>query len=67
MLDGAGERIAGIAPRDLLEACGLDTSPLDLVKAVYDPDEPRVPAGNPDGGQWTDEGAKPKAPTPHRP
>jgi hypothetical protein len=22
----------------------------------YDPDEPRVPAGNPDGGQWTSEG-----------
>jgi HK97 family phage portal protein len=22
----------------------------------YDPDEPRVPAGNPDGGQWTAEG-----------
>jgi hypothetical protein len=22
----------------------------------YSPDQPRVPAGNPDGGQWTDEG-----------
>lgn len=22
----------------------------------YRPDQPRVPAGNPDGGQWTDEG-----------
>jgi hypothetical protein len=26
----------------------------DLTKAGYNPDEPRVPAGNPDGGQWTD-------------
>jgi len=26
-----------------------------LAKA-YDPDEPRVPAGNPDGGQWTGDG-----------
>ena len=23
----------------------------------YNPDQPRVPAGNPDGGQWTSEGA----------
>ena len=25
----------------------------------FDPDEPRVPAGNPDGGQWTSEGLQP--------
>jgi hypothetical protein len=25
----------------------------------FDPNQPRVPAGNPDGGQWTDEGAQP--------
>jgi hypothetical protein len=24
-----------------------------MIKASYNPDEPRVPAGNPDGGQWT--------------
>ena len=23
----------------------------------YDPNQPRVPAGNSDGGQWTDDGA----------
>jgi hypothetical protein len=23
----------------------------------YDPNQPRVPAGNPDGGQWTTEGS----------
>jgi hypothetical protein len=27
-----------------------------LYKAGFRPDEPRVPAGNPDGGQWTDGG-----------
>jgi hypothetical protein len=27
-----------------------------LRKANFDPDEPRVPAGNPDGGQWTSGG-----------
>jgi len=28
---------------------------LDLL-CKYDPNQPRVPAGNPDGGQWTDGG-----------
>jgi len=38
-----------VALRDLYEA---------LLKAEFNPDEPRVPAGNPDGGQWTsDEGS----------
>jgi len=26
------------------------------VKANFDPNQPRAPAGNPDGGQWTDAG-----------
>lgn len=43
----------GAAPRELIKACGLDLAPLDLAKAGYNPDQPRVPAGNPDGGQWT--------------
>jgi hypothetical protein len=25
-----------------------------LLRRAFDPDQPRVPAGNPDGGQWTD-------------
>jgi hypothetical protein len=28
----------------------------ELRKAGFNPDEPRVPAGNPQGGQWTKEG-----------
>jgi hypothetical protein len=29
----------------------------ELRKAGFNPSEPRVPAGNPDGGQWTSEGS----------
>lgn len=28
-----------------------------LREKAYNPDQPRVPAGNPDGGQWTSEGS----------
>lgn len=50
-----GDRLlaGGVAPRELIKACGLDPESLHLVKAGYDPDQPRVPAGNPDGGEWT--------------
>jgi hypothetical protein len=37
---------------------GADPGPLRALiesKANFDPNQPRVPAGNPDGGQWTDE------------
>ncbi len=44
---------AGTTPRDLMKACGLGSAPLDLLKTGYSPDQPRVPAGNPNGGQWT--------------
>ncbi|MGA7458272.1 MAG: hypothetical protein WBW51_13265 [Methyloceanibacter sp.] len=27
-----------------------------VFKANFDPNQPRVPAGNPDGGQWTSTG-----------
>jgi hypothetical protein len=30
--------------------------PTELHKAGFNPDEPRVPAGNPQGGQWTTDG-----------
>jgi hypothetical protein len=40
-----------------MEACALDPAPLDLLKADYNPDQPRVPAGNPDGGQWIGDNA----------
>jgi HK97 family phage portal protein len=45
------------------EAAGYEPLPasfapssLATLRAKYDPSQPRVPAGNPDGGQWTDGG-----------
>jgi hypothetical protein len=31
--------------------------PFPALARKYNPNQPRVPAGNPDGGQWTDGGA----------
>jgi hypothetical protein len=46
----------GVAPSDLLKACGIDSAALDLLRAGYDPNQPRVLGGNPSGGQWTEAG-----------
>jgi hypothetical protein len=48
-----GEKLlaAGLTPRELIDTFGLDPAALDFRK--YNQDQPRVPAGNPDGGQWT--------------
>ena len=44
----------GLAPHDLLEACGFDGASLGLLKAGYDPNQPRVPAGTGrESGRWT--------------
>lgn len=53
-----GEQLlaAGLGPRELMELCGLDPDAFDVLKAGYNPEQPRVPAGNPDGGQWTGDG-----------
>jgi hypothetical protein len=55
---------SGIDAATLLKACDIDTAFLDLVEAGYNPDEPRVPAGSPDGGEWTTGGTSAAAPTP---
>lgn len=39
---------------------------LELALRAYNPDQPRVPAGNPDGGQWTSEEPDPNDPPPRR-
>ncbi len=47
----------GRAPRELADVVGLARAIEEYFK--YNPnwqDQPRVPAGNPDGGQWTDGG-----------
>ncbi len=41
-----------LTPLGLMKACELDCGALESL-AKYNPDEPRVPKGNPDGGQWT--------------
>jgi hypothetical protein len=46
---------AGLCPRQLMEGLGLDPWPLAAIK--YDPGEPRLPAGQTGGGEWTDGGA----------
>jgi len=44
--------------RSLLWGKVVETKLRDLDRAIktFDTNQPRVPAGNPDGGQWTDGG-----------
>jgi hypothetical protein len=51
----AAERLldAGVSPRDLMAGLGLDPWPLDMLKANFDPDEPRD-----DHGRWTEGGPR---------
>lgn len=46
--DAARFLAPGIDPRDVYPA----------LQRKFNPDQPRVPAGNPDGGQWTDGGGR---------
>jgi hypothetical protein len=45
-----------LAPIDLMKACEIDGAHVASV-TKYSPDQPRVPAGASDGGQWTRENA----------
>jgi hypothetical protein len=47
-----------LTPLGLLKACGFDCAEIESLAKSYDPNEPRVPKGNPDGGQWTRDGPK---------
>jgi hypothetical protein len=42
---------SGVAPRDLIKALDLGCEP--IAKGGYNPNEPRVPEGEPTGGRWT--------------
>jgi hypothetical protein len=44
-----------LTPLDLMRACELDIREIEPF-TKYNPDQPRVPAGNSDGGEWTREG-----------
>jgi hypothetical protein len=43
----------GGSPRSVFEALRLDPRYVDALEKRYNPAQPRVPAGNPDGGEWT--------------
>jgi hypothetical protein len=45
----------GASPRAVFEALRLDPKYIDALEKRYNPAPPRVPAGHPDGGQWTTE------------
>jgi hypothetical protein len=42
-------------------------TPSDAPASKYSPDQPRVPAGQPGGGQWTTEGGESVVPVADRP
>jgi hypothetical protein len=44
----------GVAPSVIIEGLGLESPLQDEALDKYNPDQPRVHAGSPDGGQWTD-------------
>ena len=44
------------AAEHFYNACRSQLSMAECILRKYHPDQPRVPAGNPDGGQWTDAG-----------
>jgi hypothetical protein len=47
----------GFDPRQLLEYCDIDATALDVVKAGFNPGEPRLPAGGGRAsGEWTTDG-----------
>jgi hypothetical protein len=50
------EQIAQDLRKTCREWASQVQSELRLALQKYDPDQPRVPAGNPDGGHWTGEG-----------
>lgn len=45
-----------LTPLSLMKVCDLDASSIETLEK-YNPDQPRVPAGNSDGGQWTSDGS----------
>ncbi len=44
---------AGVEPSDIVEGLRLGPTPPPEALDKYNPGQPRVPAGNTDGGQWT--------------
>jgi hypothetical protein len=50
----ADELLEAVTPAALMKAQGLDLAPLDVLKAHFNPDQPRAPAGSGrDSGRWS--------------
>ncbi|HEY1944100.1 MAG TPA: hypothetical protein VGH40_18460 [Roseiarcus sp.] len=47
----------GADPLTILKGLGTDPRDCGISLEKYDPDQPRVPSGNPDGGRWTHDDA----------
>jgi len=59
---------ANVAPGVIVEELTNETASGGAPAAKYSPDQPRAPAGSPDGGQWTQDAIGPlKAPVADRP
>ena len=55
----------GTSPRAVFEALGLGSTYIDAVEKLYNPDQPRVPAGNGRAsGEWTSDDAETGEPPP---
>lgn len=54
---------AGVKPNTIVAALTTKTEDCNACAAKYSPDQPRVPAGNTDGGQWTREDRSDQAST----
>jgi hypothetical protein len=50
----------GVDPSVIVRGLGFALSSIDEAFDKYSPGQPRVPAGNPDGGQWTRADGRPK-------
>jgi hypothetical protein len=57
---------SGVAPREVAKALGVGLALPDTARAGFNPNQPRVPAGNPDGGQWDNGNGVTAAPTAER-
>ena len=55
----AADRAELLRLRSELAALRADLRFRQLLGKAYNPNQPRVPAGNPDGGQWTSGGVRP--------
>ena len=59
LLRQISRKLLGLQLQEKLLRCQV------ALKASFNPDQPRVPAGNPDGGRWTGDGSPSTIAEPH--